>query len=118
MSAENNTKNEGNKTMNEHEVIEVRPVVDILESGDGLKIVFEVPGANSKTVDVEVDNGILSVKADSVLTKGGYPVRFARAFQLSDAVDVEGITAKTCDGLLTLHLPKSVRATVHKIAVQ
>ena len=118
MSAENNTKNEGNKTMNEHEVIEVRPVVDILESGDGLKIVFEVPGANSKTVDVEVDNGILSVKADSVLTKGGYSVRFARAFQLSDAVDVEGITAKTCDGLLTLHLPKSVRATVHKIAVQ
>ena len=43
MSAENNTKNEGNKTMNEHEMIEVRPVVDILESGDGLKIVFEVP---------------------------------------------------------------------------
>ena len=104
--------------MKEKEIIEIRPAVDILESNDGLKIVFEVPGANSKTVDVEVDNGILSVKADSVITKGGYPVRFARAFQLSDAVDIEGITAKTCDGLLTLHLPKSVRAAVHKISVQ
>ena len=104
--------------MKEKEIIEIRPAVDILESNDGLKIVFEVPGANSKTVDVEVDNGILSVKADSVITKGGYPVRFARAFQLSDAVDIEGITAKTCDGLLTLNLPKSVRASVHKISVQ
>lgn len=113
-----NKETDGVKEMKEHEVIEIRPAVDILENDNGLKIVFEVPGANSGTVDVEVDNGILSVKADSVLTKGGYPVRYARAFQLSDAVDIEGITAKTQDGLLTLHLPKSVRATVHKIAVQ
>lgn len=116
---EQNNNNNGEKIeMKEKEIIEIRPAVDILESNDGLKIVFEVPGANSKTVDVEVDNGILSVKADSVITKGGYPVRFARAFQLSDAVDIEGITAKTCDGLLTLNLPKSVRASVHKISVQ
>lgn len=114
----NNNIEQGEKDMKEHEKIEVRPAVDILESNEGLKIIFEVPGANSEMVDVEVDNGILSVKADSVLTKGGYPVRFARAFQLSDAVDIERITAKTADGLLTLHLPKSARATVHKIAVQ
>ena len=100
------------------QVIEVRPAVDILESADGLKIVFEVPGANAGTVNVEVENGILSVKADSAITKGGYPVRFSRAFQLSDAVDIEKITAKTCDGLLTLNLPKSSRAAVHRIAVQ
>ena len=100
------------------QVIEVRPAVDILESENGLKIVFEVPGANSNTVSVEVENGILSMKAESAITKGGYPVRFTRAFQLSDAVDIEKITAKTCDGLLTLNLPKSARAAVHKIAVQ
>lgn len=103
--------------MKEHEIIEIRPAVDILENDNGLKIIFEVPGASAEMVDVEVDNGVLSVKADTIITKGGYPVRFARAFQLSDAVDVEGITAKTQDGLLTLHLPKSARATVHKIAV-
>jgi HSP20 family molecular chaperone IbpA len=115
---ENNTNQKEDMKMKDKDIIEIRPAVDILESNDGLKLVFEVPGANSKTVDVEVDNGVLTVKADSVITKGGYPVRFARAFQLSDAVDVEGITAKTCDGLLTLHLPKSVRAAVHKITVQ
>ena len=115
MNSDNNQKGENN--MKEHEILELRPAVDILESDNGLKIIFEVPGANADTVDVEVDNGILSIKADSVITKGGYPVRFARAFQLSDAVDIDGITAKTSDGLLTLHLPKSARATVHKIAV-
>lgn len=118
MEDKNINHNSEDVKMKEKEIIEIRPAVDILESNDGLKLVFEVPGANSNTVDVEVDNGILSVKADSVITKGGYPVRFARAFQLSDAVDIEGITAKTCDGLLTLNLPKSVRAAVHKIAVQ
>ena len=113
-----------NKTTQELEevkakqVIELRPAVDILESSDGLKIVFEVPGANSKSVNVEVENGILSIEADSTITRGGYPVRFTRAFQLSDAVDIEKITAKTCDGLLTLNLPKSSRAAVHRIAVQ
>ena len=101
----------------EKQIIELRPAVDILESDDGLKLVFEAPGANSKSVDVEVDDGVLSIKAESVITKGGYPVRFSRAFQLSDAVDIEKITAKTCDGLLTIMLPKSARATVHKIAV-
>lgn len=110
--------NREEKNMNEKQYIELRPAVDILESDNGLKIVFEVPGANSKTVDVEVDNGILSVKAASVLTRGGYPVKFTRAFQLSDAVDIEKISAKTADGLLTIDLPKSARATVHKIAVQ
>ena len=109
---------EGENTMNEKQYIEMRPAVDVLESSNGLKIVFEVPGANSETVDVEVENGILTVKAASSLTRGGYPVKFERAFQLSDAVDIEKITAKTADGLLTVDLPKSSRATVHKIAVQ
>ena len=100
------------------EVLELRPAVDIIENGDGVKIIFEVPGANSKTVEVEVDHGVLKVKAASSMTRNGRPVVYKRAFQLSDAVDVERISAKTLDGILTLNLPKSERATVHKIAVE
>ena len=100
------------------DALELRPAVDILESGDGVKIVFEVPGANAKTVDVEVDHGVLKMTAHSSLCRNGRPVIYQRAFQLSDAVDVEHITAKTADGILTLNLPKSERATVHKITVE
>ncbi len=99
------------------EEIEVRPAVDIIEGADGITLFFEVPGANAKTVDVEVKDGVLYVNAKSSLCRGGRKVIYKRAFQISDAVDVEKISAKTADGILTLVLPKSEKAKVHKIKV-
>ena len=101
----------------EVEPVEMRPAVDIIEGADGVSLFFEVPGANSKSVEVEVDDGVLYVNAKSTLTRKGRPVVYKRAFQISDAVDVEKITAKTVDGVLTLTLPKSEKAKVHKIKV-
>ena len=99
------------------EEVEVRPVVDIIGEAENVTIFFEVPGANAKTVDVEVDDGVLYVNAKSSLRRNGRQVVYKRAFQISDAVDVAGISAKTSDGVLTLTLPKSERAKVHKIKV-
>ncbi len=101
----------------EVEPVELRPAVDIIEGSEGVSLFFEVPGANAKTVDVEVDDGVLYVSAKSSLTRKGRPVIYKRAFQISDAVDVENISAKTVDGVLTLQLPKSEKAKVHKIKV-
>lgn len=98
--------------------IEIRPAVDVTEEDCGVKIQFEVPGANAETIDVSVEDGVLSMRACSSLTRNGYPVCYRRAFQLSDMVDVKGIQAKTADGILTLCLPKSERATIHRIKVQ
>ena len=39
-------------------------------------------------------------------------------FGLIDAIDIENISAKTQDGVLTLTLPKSDRAKVHRITVE
>ena len=110
MKAETNAKPEA-------EVQEVMPLADILECEDGVTMWFEVPGANSKTVTIEVRNRVLSVKAASTLRKGGRSILFRREFQLSDLIDVENITAKTADGVLTLFLPKCERAKVHRIKV-
>ena len=101
----------------EVEPVELRPAVDIIEGTEGVSLFFEVPGANAKSVDVEVDDGVLHVSARSSLTRNGRPVVYKRAFQISDAVDVEAISAKTTDGVLTLVLPKSEKAKVHKIKV-
>lgn len=97
--------------------VELRPAVDVIESDKGVKIMFEVPGANSETIDVSVADGILTMQACSTLTRKGYPVCYRRAFQLSDMVDVAKISAKTKDGVLSLFLPKSERATVHRIKI-
>ena len=101
----------------EIEPVELRPAVDIIEGADGVNLFFEIPGANAKSVEVEVDDGVLYVNAKSTLTRKGRPVVYKRAFQISDAVDVEKISAKTVDGVLSLILPKSEKAKVHKIKV-
>lgn len=100
------------------ETVEFMPLVDILEENDNLTMFFEVPGANSQTVKVEVKGKILSMTAESTLRKGGRKVVFKREFQLSDQIDASGIKAKTADGVLTLSLPKSDQAKVYKIAVE
>ncbi len=101
----------------ETEAIEVVPAVDILEKDGSIELHFEVPGANAETVSVEVDDGVLRVAALSSLVRDGRQIEFKRRFQLSDQVDVERITARTADGVLTLELPKSARSRVHKIVV-
>lgn len=97
---------------------EVRPAVDVTEENEGITIAFEIPGVNSKAVELGVKERVLSLIAKSTLTRRGMPVVYKRAFQLSDAVDVERITAKTQDGVLTLFLPKSEKAKVHRIQVE
>ena len=115
--SDNIFRNENASQAIHDEQIEVRPVVDITENADGVTLCFEVPGANSKTVDVEVRYGVLYVTAKSSLRRRERPIVYKRAFQLSDSVDVENISAKTEDGLLTIVIPKSEKAKVHKIKV-
>lgn len=99
------------------ETLEIMPLVDILDGSDGVTMWFEVPGANSKSVNIEVKEGVMTMTADSSLRRDGKKLVFKRVFQLADIVDVEKITAKTQDGVLTLNIPKSESARVHKIKV-
>ena len=98
--------------------MEVLPAADIIDSEKNAVITLEVPGANSQTVKVEVKDQILSMEALSSLTYHGMQLLYKRSFQLSNAVDVENISAKTQDGILTVTLPKSERAKIHRIQVQ
>ena len=98
--------------------MEAFPATDIIDGEKNAVISLEVPGANAKSVSVEVKDQVLSVEARSWLTSHGMPLVYKRSFQLSDAVDVENISAKTQDGVLTITLPKSERAKVHRIMVE
>ena len=98
--------------------MEAFPATDIIDDEKNAVISLEVPGANARTVSVEVKDQVLSVEARSSLTSHGMPLVYKRSFQLSDAVDMENISAKTQDGVLTITLPKSERAKVHRITVE
>ena len=108
-----------NEEMKKNEqYMEALPATDIIDDEKNAVISLEVPGANAKTVSVEVKDQILTVEAKSWLTYQGMPLMYKRSFQLSDAIDVENISAKTQDGVLTVTLPKSERAKVHRILVE
>ena len=98
----------------QQETLEIMPLVDILDGSDGVTMWFEVPGANSKSVNIEVKEGVMTMTAASSLRRDGKKLVFKRVFQLADSVDVEKITE---DGVLTLNIPKSESARVHKIKV-
>lgn len=100
------------------EPVTLVPLVDILEGENGVTVHFEVPGANSGTVNIEVLNGVLTMTAKSSLKRNGRPVVFKRNFRISEDVDVQKISAKSKDGILTLEIPKAERAKVHRIQVQ
>ena len=114
---ENIAKNENAEAAVPEALFEIRPVVDITENAEGVTLCLEVPGANAKTVDVEVKYDVLYVSAKSSLRRRERQIVYKRAFQLSDSVDVENISAKTEDGVLTIVIPKSEKAKVHKIKV-
>ena len=104
-----------------------RPSVDILERQDELVLVADVPGARAEDIDVDFNDGELSiyVKVEPRQTpETEYRVReygigdYHRTFRVSEAIEADRITADYANGVLTLHLPKTSAAKPRKIAVR
>lgn len=102
------------------------PVTDIFETDQALTMVLEMPGVNKDSVDVRVENGILSIEGQVDLSKyqGLAPLyieynvgNYARSFQLSSKIEQDRSTAELKDGVMTLNLPKAEKAKPRRIAV-
>lgn len=102
--------------------------VDIKEVENAFVIEAEMPGLEENQINLEVDEGILTINADyqSQTSKEEdgrvYSERMSghmqRSFNL-DKVDQENITANYKNGILYVNLPKmqAVEKTVRKIPV-
>jgi HSP20 family protein len=84
----------------------------------------DVPGVTSEHLDVRVDNHILTIRGQASRVLTGEPtyreyelVNYFRQFELSDKVNVSGISADLKHGVLTLSLPKAEEAKPRQIAV-
>lgn len=103
-----------------------RPNVDILEKADELVVVADVPGTTADGIDVDFDNGELTIHArvpprnqDVEFLLREYGVGdYYRTFRVSEAIDASRITAEYADGVLTLHLPKAEAMKPRKIPVR
>jgi HSP20 family protein len=103
-----------------------RPAVDILELADELVVHADVPGASSDGIDINFEDGSLTIYAKVADRPPTGPVLlreygvgdFRRTFRVSEQIDASRISAQYHDGVLTLHLPKADRARPRKIQVQ
>ena len=103
------------------------PVTDIFETGDALKVILEMPGVDKESVDLRVENDVLTIEGQVDFTKyqGLTPLyteynvgNYARSFELSSKIDQERIGAELKDGVITLILPKAEKAKSRKITVR
>ena len=102
------------------------PVTDIFETDQALTVTLEMPGVDKNSVDVRVENDVLSIEGQVNLSKyqGLAPLyieynvgHYARSFQLSSKIEQDGITAEFKDGIMTVMLPKAEKAKPRRVAV-
>lgn len=103
------------------------PAVDLKENKKAYVVHADIPGVDSKDIDVTMEKGILTIRGsrteehrneeDDVHRIERFSGSFARQFSLPDAAD-EGIEAKMKDGVLEIHIPKSEKAVARKIEIK
>lgn len=103
----------------------VSPAVDIFETDDALTLVADLPGASKDGLEIDVDQGVLSIRATATHSGVGdslyrefRPSGYYRQFRLLDDFDAARADAQLQDGVLTLTLPKAEAAKPRKITVK
>jgi HSP20 family protein len=100
--------------------------MDAYRRGDEFVVHLDLPGVQPETIDVAVENQVLTVSAerraeqhegDQFLVSERPQGRFQRQLRLGSTIDTEAIAASYDDGVLTLTLPVSERAKPRQIQV-
>ena len=101
--------------------------MDVEDAGDKYVVSAHVPGVTKDEIDVELNEGRLSVSVDhkesdeqkdkNYLHKETSEWQATRGVYLKDAATA-GLTAKLADGVLTVNVPKQVeQANVTKVTI-
>ena len=104
------------------------PAVDIKEEADRYVIHADVPGVNPADIEVDMADGVLSIKGQRYQEKTeereGYKRMersrgsFYRRFSMPDTVNAEAISAKARDGVLEIIIPKQEKLQPKRIQVE
>lgn len=104
------------------------PTVDVSESDNEFVVRAEIPGVRKEDVNVTVENGVLTISAESkseTEEKEGARVirqerrygKFMRSLRLSADIDESSVTATHKDGVLQVTLPKAEEVKPKRISV-
>lgn len=100
--------------------------IDLYREGDHYILNADLPGIDPGSVDVDVDGQLLTIRAERTiqaadnvtwLTRERESGSFLRQLNLGQGIDIEGISAKYENGVLSVLIPVSERAKPRKIEV-
>jgi HSP20 family protein len=105
-----------------------RMPMDAVRRGDQVEISFELPGVDPESIDVEVENNVLTVHAerreeserregDEVLVRERRFGRYSRQISLGDNLDADRLEARYHDGVLQVTVPVAEQAKPRKVEV-
>jgi HSP20 family protein len=104
------------------------PDVDIREDDAALHLRADVPGVRQESVQVDLDDGVLTIRGEITLDdyEGLSPLyteynvgNFLRRFTLPSIAryDVDAITARVANGVLSVEIPKSQQTRQRRIPI-
>ena len=103
------------------------PPVDVEETPEELVLRAELPGMNREDIDIELEDGVLTIQGEKREEQRGENVTgllyerrwgtFTRRFTLPRAVSPERVTASYANGILTVRVPKAEEAKGRKIEI-
>jgi len=104
------------------------PAIDVAEEEDSIVVRAEVPGCKAEDIEISVYGNKLTISGEKKLSdekkgKGYYHVEstygsFRRELTLPTDVDQDKIDAACKDGVLSITLPKAVKAKTIKVKVK
>lgn len=104
------------------------PSLDLSDTGDSLVAELEVPGMDSKDIDISITGNVLTVSGEKKrkreekehnyhLVERSYG-KFVRSVRLPSTVDPDRVEASYKDGILTITMDKVEQAKTKKIEVK
>ena len=103
------------------------PSVDITEIGESLMIYADMPGADEKSVNITLENDVLSIEAQvKAVRSEGHTLSYAeyeegdyfRAFTLNEKIERDKIEATLKNGVLSIVLPKAEESKTKRIPIK
>src|SRR5947208_4638238 len=101
--------------------------MDLYRSGDHYVLHADLPGVDPGSVDVNVQNGTLTIKAERTesttedvqwIASERFTGTYMRQLSLGEGIDTEKIQATYENGVLTVTLPVAERAKPRRVEVQ
>ena len=104
------------------------PKIDMLETGDEVKVEVECAGMNPEDLDITVENRTLTISGEKrgsseqshgkfIRTERSYG-KFIRTVAIPENLDCDAATAKAENGVITISIPKVEKETVKKLKIE